>query len=600
MILTCAAAIALLATPPRVGVIAVGEDAASAGELQRTIELRLSASPKVQLAPASDLSAALPPAPARAARPAVDAAIAKEAATLLQAATDAYYEDRAADALGKLGELAALQERTQAFPVSERVRLLLWRTAVFLALKDGAQAEAEALAALSLNPDVKVDLNEFKPSVKDAVDRVRTRGFRLVTVVVSGLPPGSTLELDDRAVTAPFKVSVGRHRLSARAPGRRDVVRTFDAAGDLSVPMYLPLATDAATDAALAALASSENPSREQRSVADGLLAKAKLDWLIVAIAPPGAEPRAVALAATGAQHASGAMTAGNLAAWTDQRVTSTSSATVAATPRPARTPRPPGPPPAAGKASTVAILADGGVAWTTRTRTLQGKSGRPFETSFAGVGPRVAVDVSRGSPFAHAEAAWTTYGISTLDVTLPDGSGTQVTGGTTAQGRLLAGWRHAFGDREASPSVFAALGGSFETHAAKDVRDPATGDLGLLTGYSRTAVELALGARYPIAAPGSLRPSVHAALAVAPVSTWTEDPAGASGAKPATAPSFAWNLGVALSPVERLVVALDYSGAARSVAFDGAAQAPADPAIEDATITESFHSVGITAGYRF
>lgn len=600
MTIACAAFLgSVLFAAPRVGVVVVGEDAGAAGDLQRAIELRLSANKKFEIAGANELGAALPPAPPRpsGARP-IDPALQKEAAGLLQEATDAYYQDRAAFALERLGALQALQERTQAFPITERVRILLWRTAVFLALKDDAQAETEALAALTLIPDVKVDLNEFRPSVKDAVDRVRARGFRTVTVVVSGLPPGGILELDDRPVTAPFKASAGKHRLSARAPGRREVVRTFDASSDLSIPMSLPFAMDAATEASFLALSSLPEPTKEQRHPADLVASRLKLDWIVIASA--GTEARAIALSPK-TYHAAPPSTALNLAAWIEERmsagVAAIAVATPMATPRAVRTPRPPRPP---GSAS-LALAAAGGLAWTTRDRSFDGKDGGGFQTSFAGVGPRVTVDASYGSPFAHVEAAWINYGISTLDVTLPDGSSKSVSGGTTTLARLHAGWRQAFGARgepDAAPSVYAALGGSFETHAATDVKDPSAGNLGLLTSYSRTAVEVALGGRYPLG--GSLRPAISAGVIVAPTSTWSESPANTSGKNPETGPAFGWHLGVAATPVSRLTIALEYAGSMRSVELSGTATAPVDPALTDPTIEESFHSLGVTAGYRF
>lgn len=602
MTMICAALLgsALLAAPPRVGVIAVGDDPGAAGELQRTIELRLSASRKLDLIDAAQIGATLPPAPPRpaGARP-VDPALQKEAIGLLQQATDAYYQDRAALALERLATLATLQDRTQAFPVSERVRILLWRTAVYLALKDTAQAEIEALAALTLNPELKVDLTEFRPSVKEAVDRVRARGLRTVTILVSGLPPGATLELDDRVVSVPFKATPGRHRISASAPGRREVIRVFEVTSDVSVPMYLPFATDAATHAALKALATSSSPTRSERKIADEIASKLKLDWIVVAAA--AGEARAVALAHPGSGvHVSPPSTAGNVAAWLEQHLTAVDAVAAVPTPRPARTPRPPKPPRPEGSAA-LAIDAAGGLAWTARDRALEAKGGAGFETSFGGVGPRVVVDASYGSPFAQLEAAWVNYGISTLDVTLPDGSDASVDGGTTVIARLHAGWRHSFaggGEPAAAPSVFGALGISSETHTAKDVKDPDAGKLGLLTGYQRTAVEVALGGRYPFG--GSLRPAISGGIVVAPVSTWTETPGNTTGKNPAPGTAFGWNLGVAITPASRLTVAVEYAGAMRSVSFEGTAKAPVDPALEDTTIDESFHTLGLTAGYRF
>ena len=605
MTIACAALLGsvLFAAPARVGVVVVGDDPGAAGDLQRTIELRLSANKRLELVGAAELGAALPAAPPRPAgtRP-IDPMLQKEAAGLLQEATDAYYQDRAAVALDRLGALQALQERTQAFPTTERVRILLWRTAVFLALKDDTQAETEALAALTLMPDVKVDLNEFRPSVKDAVERVRARGFRTVTVVVSGRPAGGTLELDDRAVAAPFKASAGKHRLTARAPGRRDVVRTFDASSDISLSMVLPFAMDPATEAAFAALAANTDPTKEQRQAAEQVASRLKLDWIVVASA--GTDARAIALSSKTHQSAPPSSPA-NVAAWIDERLSGGSVAvatprTVATpmpTPRAVATSRPVRPP----GSTALALAAGGGIAWTTRSRSLEGKDGGGFDTSFAGVGPRVTVDASYGSPFAHVAAAWINYGISTLDVTLPDGTSKSVTGGTTTIARLHAGWRQSFGSRgepDAAPSVYGAIGGSFETHAADDVKDPASGELGLLTGYSRTAIEIALGGRYPIG--GSLRPAISAGLIVAPTSTWSETPANTSGKKPAPAVSFGWNLGIAATPMSSLTVALEYSGSMRSVGFSGEAEAPVDPALTDPTIKESFHSVSVTAGYRF
>lgn len=606
MTTVCAALLGslLLSAPPRVGVVAVGEDAGAAGELQRTIELRLSASRKVAVAGASDIGTALvpgPQSPASASRQ-IDPALRKEAASLLQEATDAYYEDRAAVALDRLAALAALQDRTNVFPASDRVRLLLWRTAVFLALKDQTSAEAEALTALSINPDLKVDLNEFRPSVKEAVDRVRERGLRTVTVVVSGLPPGAQLELDDRLVTAPFRATLGRHRLIARAPGRREVIRVFDATSDVSIPMSLPVSTDAATEAVLVAIAGDDDLSREQRNLTEGIISRLKLDYLVVA-RPDGNAARATIVNEKGSAIAAPEGNAATVAAWIESKVLGDASGNVAAvtTPAVSATPRAT-PPPRVRRPrerSALALAASGGLLWSSRSRTLSGKTGGDFETSFGGVGPRVVVDASLGAPFARVEAAWIDYGISTLDVTMPDGSSKEVTGGSTTMGRLIAGWRQSFGGGEpdAAPSVWAGIGGSFESHGATDVADD-SGDLGLLTSYSRTAVEIAAGGRYPFG--GSMQPAISAGVIVAPVSTWSESPADTSGTDPAPGLALGWNLGVAFQATSKIGVSVEYGGAMRSVAFKGAAAPPVDPTITDATIAESFHFFGATAGYRF
>ena len=100
MTIVCAAFLgSVLLAAPRVGVVVVGEDAGAAGDLQRAIELRLSANKKFELAGATELGAALPPAPPRpsGARP-IDPALVKEAAA-------AYVKETKSLGLGRAPEL---------------------------------------------------------------------------------------------------------------------------------------------------------------------------------------------------------------------------------------------------------------------------------------------------------------------------------------------------------------------------------------------------------------------------------------------------------------------------------------------------------------
>ena len=622
----------------RVGVIAVGADAAAAGELQRELELRLAAAPRVTLRGGNDLAPVIGRSGLATAAAGPDAQKLRDGADLLQKASDAYYEDRAAFALDRLGALGALHERAGNFPVAEHVRLLLWRTAVFLALKDEPQAEAEALAALTLSPELKVDLNEFRPSVKEMVDKVRGRGLRMVTVVVNGLPAGATLRLDDRAVTPRFQAPTGKHRLVASAAGRRDVGRTFDAAGDLSIPMTLPIALDPSLDAALSGIVWRGQPSTQDVPLLAGLATRLGVDWLVVAAtrSDPASESRVVVLSPSGGpvfaspQLAIGAGTNAALATWTDSRLASeltgaaaavavaTPSPVPTATPAPAgtpvavaiATPRPrPAPtaaphfPPArrhAASSEGVVLGARGGLLWLDRTRTISG-GGESFKTGFGGVGPRITADASRGMFFGELEAAFLSYGISTLDVKLPDGSKKTVGGGSSLVARLGGGWRHAFGrgDWDGSPLVRAGLGVVHESHSAEDVKDASNQSLKLLTSYDRNGLELRVDGRFPFP-DVSFRPAITGGLAVGPAIGFSESPKGATGTSPAAGPEFGAHLGVELAPLERLGVAFEILASMRDTKFKGTAQAPLSTAIRNATMSESFQGAALTARYRF
>lgn len=624
----------------RVGVIAVGADAAAAGELQRELELRLAAAPRVTLHGGNDLAPAIGRAGTATPASGPDAQKMREAADLLQKASDAYYEDRAAFALDRLGALAALHERTGNFPVGERVRLLLWRTAVFLALKDEPQAETEALAALTLNPELKVDLNEFRPSVKEIVEKVRGRGLRMVTVVVNGLSAGATLRLDDRAVSPRFQAPIGKHRLVASAMGRRDVGRTFDAAGDLSIPMTLPIALEPALETTLSGIVWRGQPSSQDAPILTGLATRLGVDWLVVAATrtDPASESRVVLISLAGGssfaspQLAIGSGTNAALATWTDSRLASDLTGAIAAvavatpspvstaTPAPTATPvavavaiatpRPrPAPtaaprvPPARRRAASgenVVLGARGGVLWLDRTRTISG-GGESFTTEFGGVGPRITADASRGMFFGEVEAAFLSYGISTLDVKLPDGSKTTVSGGSSLVARLGGGWRHAFGDGDwdGSTVVRAGLGLVRETHSAEDVKDSSNQPLRLLTSYDRNGLELRVDGRLPFP-DVTFRPAITGGLAVGPAIGFSESPKGATGTSPAAGPEFGAHLGVELAPMERLGVAFEILASMRDTKFKGTAQAPLNTAIRNATMSESFQGTALTARYRF
>src|SRR5688572_22939815 len=129
----------------RVGVVALGTDPAAAGELQRAAEAKIVEVPNAAVANVGLLAERLIPPPDPNATPVAiatpDPAALEEAKKLLDEAIALYYEDSAAQSLDRLGALAALQARTPGLAIVDRVRLRLWRMAVFLALGDKTGAD---------------------------------------------------------------------------------------------------------------------------------------------------------------------------------------------------------------------------------------------------------------------------------------------------------------------------------------------------------------------------------------------------------------------------------------------------------------------------
>ncbi len=617
----------------RVAVIGLGP-AATAGELQRTVETRLVAGRRLTLV---DLAGA------RGDDPPVDPATLREVTTLFQQASDAYYEDRSAVALDRLSAIALILEKSGSFPLAERIRLLLWRTAVFLALNDQAQAESEALAALSLDPKLVVDLQEFRPSLKEAIDRIR-RKHRFTPIAVDGLPPRSWVKLDGRTVGPTFHATAGRHTLAVAAPGRREVTRTFqvpsppgpaESSGDartgepMALVMALPSAIDPPVEVAFDALLWRGAPGPDD-AVLLAAFASRGVDWLVLvgtrgempevraAIVALDGSARATANKFTAAEAAGGA-----LAAWTEQKLrVGIEVRAPGAEPRGAgsegrggdgraisdRSPggRGPVPPRESAKArarGAVDVDAEGGGLFVLRTRSLRGRDWGPFDSSFNGAGPRARVAAGWRALFLEADAMLLSYSFSSLEVDLPNGEPGTTDGGSSHRVRASVGgrWRPKGAN---GPSLAASVGTIAETHRSNDFEDPEagpddSGTLGLLTSYRRRSAELRLSTAVPFGIGGTAY-SFRGALAVAPGLSWTESPEGSSGDDPDPGPAVGWSVGVSADAGARWTFGLYYEGELRQVRFDGVSTIPTDPEIVDATIDESFHALGLTAGWRF
>lgn len=587
---------------PRVAIVVVGDDAAAAGALQRELEHAL-VTPGIALRTSSVLASKLvvarPPAPSGPS----DQAKA-DAAKLLEDAKNAYYDDASAQALDRLAKLEALQESSGGFPNIQRVEMRLWRVAVFLALKDEQQADDEALTALSIEPDVKIDLKELPPSVKDEVDKVRATRLRVIAVIVSGLPPVAEVKVDGRSVPSRFRAAVGHHKLSVYSPGRIELTKEFDATADVSIFLPLPLAIpDEAAKALTAAVSDGEGAAVPPAPAAAApapdplasLASRLGVDWIAAVVTRSGATPDARALVVS----ASGAT------AWRGKAVPLGASATRAladqigpnlraAIEKAKRS----------AEASRVAELQEIGwhyapsasLAVAARYRSLEG-GGQSVKELFAGTGPALAIEAVNGKLRLFGALSWVTYGPSKLDVTFDDGSSRSVDGGATLSARLGAGFRNALSRNGYAdgPSIRYGLALLVDEHSGHDVTTAAGGKLGLLPSWTRIAPEIGVGGRMPF---GTL--ALAADVGVAPVGLWVDSPAKVYGSSSTASTAIAWRVSGTWGDAGRLQLEAAWAGSLSGADHKGTAQIPTTPAFTAVKERENVQAITLGVRKRF
>lgn len=576
---------AATAAPKRIAVVATGDDAFAAGELQRELEKRLAATVTgYTIRPTADVALRIGAPKAAAPSPTPDPA----AAALLEQAIGAYYDAQYVKALDLFAQTQGLNENTDA-PVSRRTEVLLWRVAVFLGLNDLTQAQTEALAALTLNPELKVDpSSEIPPSVSQQLDKVRTSPtFKLLTVIVNGLPATASLSVDGRLVPSRFKVLAGRHKIVASSNNRRDVTREVDITADTAVTISLPPALPPELEPVVTAFAQADKKALEPAEIAT-LAQKLDAEWVVFAttvggqatailrrsvngeLTPagpfPGAEaPAAIATALAkpikNAKDVKGGP-AGQPYVYDDTEWTVTSHGT---------------------------LLASG---WL---RSISA-GGDDVQTFFGGAGPELRVEAVKGSMLLAASGSFVSYDASSVEVKLPDGSKTSATGGSTMRVVAGGGWRGGGPDRRRFRAL-AML--DIENHGNSDPKNGGA-TLNLITGYTRAAFELRGGFR--MAAPALPAYLLDLELGVSPYAYFAEAPSGASGDSPSSGPAVLWAAGLERAPsaTSRWGYRLTYTGEMRSVTFKGQSEAAVNPPMRDATLDEMFHALSLTATRRF
>lgn len=568
-------------TPVRAAVIVVGEDAGDTGNLQRELERRFAAAvPGLSVRVASDVSQRVG-APRPAATPAI---IDPAAATHLEQAIGAYYDAQFLKALDLFAKVQALYESSGA-PVTKKTDVLLWRTAVFLGLNDLVQAQSEALAALGLNPELAVDpKSEVPPSVQQQLDAARrSASFKLVTVLVNGLPPTATVTVDGRSVPSRFKVMAGKHKLIVSSPGRREVVREFEVAADTAITVSLPIALPAEAEPAVSAFAWE---GTDASGAVAALARKLDAEWVVVA-SIRGTEARAaLRRASTGTLELTTAVPASEAAVKLTQELAPRISAGMTEKP----------------KASHSFVVDDGSLRVETHASVVAAgwlraiSGGDSLETFFGGAGPELRADVSKGRFLATGAVSYVSYDASSIEVKLPDGSKETATGGAAIRARAAAGWR-GFGE---DGGRFRALAGfALDSYSAQDVA-AGSAELNLLTGYTRAALDLRGGAR--LGAPGLPSWRLDLEAGVQPWALFTEEPEGASGEDPASALALTWGAALESAPsaTSRWGLRAAYAGEMRQTQFSGTSNAAVNPPMRDAVLDEMFHSLTISVRRSF
>ncbi len=264
----------------RLGVLCLGPDASAAGDLQRVLELRLNALKEVRVVGASDIAekvgASLTPPIAP------DPALEKEKVDLLATVRDAYYRNDAPRALEHIAKLELLRERSPVREADKEIKIRLWKAAIYMALERPDTAESEAMEALKLDPALEVDLETYKPSLAKEVARIKKKIAKPVRVTVTDLPAGSTIDVDGIRVGSSFSVLPGKHRITVRAPHRREWSREMDVKADLSLRPSLALAIESGISNALSHAIWESSIDAPAAQALTNLFGQTGADWVLV------------------------------------------------------------------------------------------------------------------------------------------------------------------------------------------------------------------------------------------------------------------------------------------------------------------------------
>ena len=552
----------------RVAIVAVGPDGELTGRLQETLETAIDDEKRTVLgAVAIGQILQTPSAP-----PQVNVSARRRWLRLMERATQAYFEDRMSDAQVDLSQADSLQQ-TGVVPVEDRVRLRLSEAAVYQAINNTSRARQSIHEALTLQPELRVSLNDYPPSFVKIVDDVR-RDLRFIDVTVEGLPRGSRLEVDDRSSDSRFRVPAGRHVILATGEGLRTQRLVIDIDEPKALRIYPAVALSDSIAARLQRAATSgDDVNDDDLQLMSSMIDKLQVDTLVLGAVIPAADS-SVLVYKRGAKIQSFRVGSTRPA---DLRTVATQAADALVTRTSIL------PPEAPWEVTSGAALR---LAYNQRNVTGDGDAG--FSSGFFGGGANASLEARKALLLARADVSITTYEITPSKFNLPGGGQSRAGGGTSIFARAGVGGTFETG----SVQLAATLNPWIDSLSVEDLQGT-SGPLGLLVGHFGFGLDFGAHASVP-AGPVVVGGDVFLTV----LGVYKENPTGVTGDNPSVA--------LALSP--RVTVAqastsstwrwyLTAERRALALRFEGSAIAPVAPPVDDAKVSES--AVVVSFGFQ-
>lgn len=573
-------------------VITIGDDAKQMGVVQAELESAIDGARGFTLIPAGDVARIL--RVPTSGGPELNREQQARRARLLKQAENDFYMGKHDDALNALRQLADLQSKEDFVSTKERISTYLWYASVYLAVNDQNKARAAVNRALTLNPELEVDLAVFRPSLADLVDLVRGRGLRLANVTVKVGAVDARVFIDDRpARTGELRVPVGVHQFRVEAPGFQTLHTTVEVVGAQTITLTPPLLLPPQQEARLRAMIDRGSTSDADETMLEELSKRLDVDIIVISSVrsqPPGvksavwwweeSEPSFSSPVGFGSNGGGGL---NQVVTW----VMNTLRGDQGPTGRPDPPPRTPG---------ALEVSARGGLAFSPRRYFLQsraplgpGETPGGHDVTFFGFGPRLNVEAQYQGFWGDVTVDFLTYGVLLPTVEFVGTGPRQINGGTTTQGALHAGYQ-----LDVNKEILWLRGWTgfrVESHVTGANKT----DTARFPGYQRTALDAGADVHYVV---GPVE--VSAGGQVSPVSKWTEVPQGTTGLKPKTALAYGWTAHALWSPRPGLKVRGEYWGEQRTINFSGESSTQFNPPMQDGLLQETMHLLLLSVDVDF
>ena len=589
-------------TAPRAAVLVHAPSSNDAAELEQIIATRLGNDPDVRLRSVDDVAELLAidePLP-----PAIDAGTKAKADALWEQAHKSFVEADYPAALRALDELSPMVERLSA---EERIRAHELGAAVHVKLEDIPSARRDAIATLVVAGDLPSDLGYYPPSVRRLFEEA-VAGLKKATLTFTRVTAKAEVTVDDRPVAGTsVSLPIGVHRIRVRAKGFRGIERDIALSEDDTMILALAPALDAATSRVLTSVvASGATLSDDQRRSLDRLALHLDVDALVLAVRDTGEKRAAIWWAApkdtfnylgtfNPGGDGNGALAervAGALAA--EARRALPVPTPIAGVVGPPRVHVPP------------SYDAHGGLAFSTRHRSVRGADGNGFALDFAGIGPRAGISVERWNLIAEAEVGAQTFGLSPLKVNTPSGGKVAVNGGTNINARAAVGFvirGHAVDNQKWRVGVM--LENRVDDWGGGDPIDSSGTPLGInpqqifIMPSLRLETWIPVTPRVVVSGSGEFNPQFDAGTIETPANTTGNVDSSASGIKAGTT-GYRAELGAAWSPRAQWWFGGSLAEEAQRTQYSGDSTAAFSPTIRNAVGKWTITTFTATAQYRF